>query len=107
MGRVGFIIPGLVMCGLLVSACSSSGSPAAPEKPGPARPATEAVRVGRLTEVFDTSIPPDPAQASVVEGFRAGMILWDKSQEDLTLASPARLTSRAMRCTTSRTPSPP
>jgi hypothetical protein len=85
MGRVGVITPGLLICGLLVSACSA-GRPAAPEKPGPARPTTETVRVGRLTEVFDTSIPPNPAQASVVEGFRTGMILWDKSQEDLTLA---------------------
>jgi hypothetical protein len=97
MGRVGVIIPGLALCGLLVSACST-GSPAAPERPGPARPTTESVRVGRLTEVFDTSIPANPAQASVVDGFRTGMVLWDKSQEDLTLASPvtAYVTGAAM-----------
>jgi hypothetical protein len=33
MGRVGVIIPGLVMCGLLVSACSSSGE-ARQDRPG-------------------------------------------------------------------------
>jgi hypothetical protein len=44
--------------------------------------------VGRLTEIFDGPLPADPAQASVIEGFRAGEILWDKSQEEHKLVSP-------------------
>jgi hypothetical protein len=44
--------------------------------------------VGRLTEIFDTSLPADSAQASVIEGFRAGEILWDKSQEEQKLVPP-------------------
>jgi hypothetical protein len=87
MGRVGVIIPVLIMCGLLVSACSSGGS-AAPKKTSPARVTTETVRIGRFTQIFDTSLPADPARASVVEGFRTAMILWDKSQENLMLVSP-------------------
>ena len=87
MGRAGAIIPVLLMCGLLVSACSSESS-AAPKKASPARVTTETVRVGRFTQIFDTSLPADPAQASVVEGFRTAMILWDKSQENLMLVSP-------------------
>lgn len=98
MGRAGIIIPVLVMCGLLVSACSS-GSSAAPKKASPARVTTETVRIGRFTQIFDTSLPADPAQASVVEGLRTGMILWDKSQETLTLVSPvtAYVTGGALR----------
>lgn len=96
MGRVGVIIPMLMMCGLLVPACGP-GSPAAPKKTGPARAATQTtparvttqtVRIGRLTEIFDTPLPADPARASVVEGWRTAMVLWDKSQENLMLAAP-------------------
>ena len=86
MGRVGVIIPVLMMCGLLVSACSSESS-AAPKKTSPARVTTNTVRIGRFTQIFDTPLPADPAQASVVEGFRTAMILWDKSQENLMLVS--------------------
>lgn len=49
---------------------------------------TEAVRVGRVTQVFDASLPANPARANVVEGFRTAVILYDKSQENLTLVSP-------------------
>ena len=96
MGRIGGIMAGLVMCALLVSACGS-GSPAA-QKLAPARVTTETVRIGRYTQIFDTSLPSNPAQASVVEGFRAALILWDKSQEDLALVSPvtAYVTGRAL-----------
>jgi hypothetical protein len=97
MGRLGVvIIPVLMMCGLLVSACGS-GSPAAPKKTGPAhattktspaRATTQTVRIGRLTEIFDTPLPADPARASIVEGWRTAMILWDKSQENLMLMAP-------------------
>ena len=96
MGRVGGIIAGLVMCALPVSACSS-GSPA-PRKAATAHVTTQTVRIGRYTQVFDTPLPVDPAQASVVEGFRAAIVLWDKSQEELTLVPPvtAHVTGRAL-----------
>ena len=97
MGRVGLIIP-VLMCGLLVSACSSESS-AAPKKTSPAPVTTKTVRVGRYTQIFDTPLPADQAQASVVEGFRTAMILWDKSQENLMLVSPvtAYVTGSALR----------
>jgi hypothetical protein len=97
MGRVGVIIP-VLMCGLLVSACSSESS-AAPKKTSPAPVTTKTVHVGRYTQIFDTPLPADQAQASVVEGFRTAMILWDKSQENLMLVSPvtAYVTGSALR----------
>src|SRR5690348_12082737 len=100
--RAGVIIT-VLMCGLLVPACTSQGpaardtsssqspaapgasssqSPAAPKEPGPARVTTQTVRIGRFTQVFDAPLPADPAQASVVEGFRTAMNLWVKSQEN-------------------------
>ena len=100
--RPGVIVAGLVTCGLLVPACTP-GSPAAPESaasrtasPGtaspaqasPVRVAAQSVRIGRFTQEFDASLTADPAQGSAVEGLRAAIILWDKSQENLTLVSP-------------------
>jgi hypothetical protein len=98
MGRAGVIIPVLMMCGLLVPACSSQ-SPAAPKDTSPARVTTETVRIGRFTQIFDTPLPADPAQASVVKGFRTAMIVWDKSQENLMLVPPvlAYVTGSALR----------
>lgn len=91
MGRIGVVLSGLVICGLM-SGCGSSGGPAA------AKPTTESVHIGRLTEIFDTPLPTNPAQASVVEGFREDIVLWDKSQEDLKLlpAVTADVTGPAM-----------
>ena len=102
MGRSGAIIVGLAIGGLLASGCSSgssgssgspsspssSSTPSSPSSAGSPTAATVSVRVGHLTEVFDTPLPADSAQASVIEGFRAGLILFDKSQEELTLVSP-------------------
>jgi hypothetical protein len=85
--RAGVIIPVLVACALLVPACGS-GKPSASEQASSPRVTTQTVRIGRYTQVFDTSLPADPARASVVEGFRTGMILWDKTQETLTLVAP-------------------
>jgi hypothetical protein len=105
MGRIGGIVAGLVglvVCTLLVSACGSGSpaaqAPAAAQKSAPTSVTTETVRIGRYTQIFDTSLPANPAQASVVEGFRVAMILWDKSQEDQTLVSPvsAYVTGRAL-----------
>jgi hypothetical protein len=97
MTRVGVIIA-VLMCGLLVPACSSqssvapdrssSQSPTAPKKASPARVTTQTVHIGRYTQVFDAPLPADPAQASVVEGFRTAMILWTKSQESMMLVPP-------------------
>jgi hypothetical protein len=105
VGRVSGIVAGLVMCALPVSACSS-GSPAPQKattahvttKAATAHVTTQTVRIGRYTQVFDTPLPVDPAQASVVEGFRAAIVLWDKSQEELTLVPPvtAYVTGRAL-----------
>jgi hypothetical protein len=105
MGRGGVIIVGLAIGGLLASGCSSgssgsagssgsssspssAGSPSSAVSPTAATVTTESVRVGRLTEIFDGPLPADSAQASVIEGFRAGLILWDKSQEEQKLVSP-------------------
>lgn len=86
MGRVSVMIAGLAMCGLWVSACSS-GSSAVAAKTVSTHATTESVRVGRLTEAFDTSLPADPAQAGVMAGFRAATIVWDQSQEGLAPVS--------------------
>jgi hypothetical protein len=99
MGRGGVIIVGLAIGGLLASGCSSgssgsagspgsSSSPSSAVSPTAATVTTESVQVGRLTEIFYGPLPADPAQASVIEGFRAGEILWDKSQEEHKLVSP-------------------
>src|ERR1700722_8526867 len=99
MGRGGVIIAGLAIGGLLASGCSSggsggtgsprsAGSAGSPASPAAAKVTTESVRVGHLIEIFDTPLPAGSAQASVVEGFRAGLILWDKSQEGEKLGSP-------------------
>jgi hypothetical protein len=104
MGRGGVIISGLAVGVLLMSACSSVSSAvgpagsAAPEKSGPARVptergstergTTESVRVGRLTEAFDTPLPSTPARASVIEGFRTAMVLWDQAEANVPQSSP-------------------
>jgi hypothetical protein len=106
MGRGGVIIVGVAIGGvLLASGCSSGGSggsgrPVAPVRSGsasgsgsPGSPAvakvtTESVRVGRLTEIFATPLPADSAQASVVEAFRMGEVLWDQSDEEQKVVSP-------------------
>jgi hypothetical protein len=94
MRRAGIaILLSLVISGSLLSGCGSGNSAA------PVRVATETVRVGRFTQVFDASLPADPAQASVIEGFRTGLVLWDKSQETMALVSPvtAYVTGSALR----------
>jgi hypothetical protein len=69
-----------------LAACSSSGSSSSAS--GTASSSTPSVRVGLLTEWFDTPLPSDQAQAAVVEDFRQGLILYDKSQENFGLVSP-------------------
>jgi hypothetical protein len=95
MRRFSGTIPLLVACGLLVAACGSAGSApvksagsAPAKKAAPARVTTQAVHLGRFTQVFDTALPPDPAQASVVKDFRTAFVLWDKSLAAFALVSP-------------------
>ena len=74
------------------SASQASSSPAPPGRTVTPTPSTASstysVRTGLLTEEFATPLPTDPAQAQVVAGFREGMILWDKSQENFGLVAP-------------------
>jgi hypothetical protein len=95
MRRFSVTIPLLVACGLLVSACGSavsapvkSAGSAPGKKPAPARVTTQTVHLGRYTQVFDTALPANPAQASVVKDFRTAVVLWDKSTAAFTLVSP-------------------
>jgi len=48
------------------------------------------VHVGRYTQVFASPLPANPAQAAVVEGFREGWVLWNKSQNARRLVPPVR-----------------
>jgi hypothetical protein len=93
--RVLLLLPALAALAA-VSACSSSGN-SSPASGGAtssravssaAGASTPSVQVGLLTEWFDTPLPSDQAQAAVVEDFRQGLLLYDKSQEDFSLVSP-------------------
>ena len=76
----------LGLSGLLVlSACSSGG----PTGPGAVRVAS-VVHVGPYTEMFASPLPANPARAAVVEGFREGQVLWDKSENVQRLVPPVR-----------------
>lgn len=77
------------------SAASSAQPSSAQASPRPATAttpvsgaSTSSVQVGLLTEWFDTPLPSDQAQAAVVEDFRQGFLLYDKSQEKLALVAP-------------------
>src|SRR5258707_1420921 len=76
----------LVLSGLLVLSACSSGKPAS----NVAVRVGSVVHVGRYTQVFASPLPASPAQAAVVEGFRQGLVLWDKSQSALQLMRPVR-----------------
>ncbi len=75
----------LVLSGLMLSACSS-GKPASHS----AVRVGSVVHVGRFTQVFASPVPANPAQAAVVEGFREGQVLWDKSENARRLVPPVR-----------------
>jgi hypothetical protein len=70
---------------LLLSACSS-GKPASHT----AVRVGSVVRVGPYTQVFASPLPANAAQAAVVEGFREGQVLWDKSENAPRLVPPVR-----------------
>ncbi len=70
---------------LLLPACSSGG----PAGHGAVRVGS-VVHIGPYTEEFASPLPANPAQAGVVEGFREGQILWDKSGYAWRLVAPVR-----------------
>jgi len=76
----------LVLSGLLVLSACNSGKPAS----NVAVRVGSVVHVGRYTQVFASPLPANPAQAAVVEGFREGWVLWDKSQNARHLVPPVR-----------------
>jgi hypothetical protein len=97
MARFGIVIPLFVASGLLVSACGPAGSTPA-QQSTPAQVTTQTVHLGRFTQVFDTPLPADPAQARVVGDFRTALVLWDKSTAAFKLVPPiaAYVTGKAV-----------
>jgi hypothetical protein len=71
------VLPGL----LLLSACGSAG---------PAVRVADVVHIGPYTQMFDSPLPANQAQAAVVEGFREGQVLWNKSASAQRLVPPVR-----------------
>jgi len=76
----------LVLSGLLLLSACGSGKPAGPS----AVRVASVVRVGPFTQVFAGPLPANPAQAAVVEGFREGQVLWNKSASAWHLVPPVR-----------------
>jgi len=76
----------LVLSGLLLLSTCGSGKPAGPS----AVRVASVVRVGPFTQVFAGPLPANPAQAAVVEGFREGQVLWNKSANAWHLVPPVR-----------------
>ncbi len=100
--------PVALCIGLLVLSACGSGKPAAnaghttpaarPTSSPPASGSPVSIRIGPYTQVFATPLPADPAQASVIEGFRKAQILWEKSENVWHLVPPVReyVTGRAL-----------
>jgi hypothetical protein len=76
----------LLLAGLLMLPACSSGTPAIHS----AGRVASVVHIGPYTQVFSSPLPANPAQASVVEGFREGQVLWNKSENAWHLLSPVR-----------------
>jgi len=69
------------------AAAAASASALANATPAPAgTPAT--VQIGQYTQEFAGAVPSDPAQASVIDGFRQAEVLWNKSEQALQLVAP-------------------
>jgi hypothetical protein len=85
MGRYGVFTASLLSGLLMLSACSS-GNPASHT----AIRVGSVAHVGPYTEVFATPLPANPAQAAVVEGFREGQVLWEKSENAGHLVPPVQ-----------------
>jgi hypothetical protein len=76
----------LVLSGLLMLSACSSSKPAIHIPGG----VGAVVHVGPYTQAFSSPLPANPAEAGVVEGFREGQVLWDKSQNAWHLVAPVR-----------------
>lgn len=85
MSRAG-ALTALVLSGLLALPACSSGQPAGHV----AVRVGSVVHVGPYTQVFASPLPANPAQAAVVEGFREGQVLWEKSENAQHLVPPVR-----------------
>jgi hypothetical protein len=76
----------LVLSGLLLLSACSSGQPASHA----AVRVGSVIHVGPYTQVFASPLPANTAQAGVVEGFREGEVLWEKSENAGHLVPPAQ-----------------
>jgi hypothetical protein len=76
----------LVLAGLLILSACGSGKSAGHS----AVRVGSVVHVGPYTQMFASPLPANPAQAAVVEGFREGQVLWEKSTNSLHLVPPVR-----------------
>ena len=76
----------LLLSGLLMLSACGSGEPAIHIVGG----VGSVVHVGPYTQVFSSPLPANPAQARVVEGFREGQVLWEKSENAWHLVPPVR-----------------
>lgn len=76
----------LVLSGLLMLAACSSGKPVSHA----AVRVGSVIHVGPYTQVFASPLPANAAQAGVVEGFRDGQVLWEKSENVGHLVPPVR-----------------
>lgn len=78
--------PVLALAGLLILAACGLGKPASH---GAVRVAS-VIHIGPYTQVFASPLPANTAQAGVVEGFREGQVLWEKSENVGHLVPPVR-----------------
>jgi hypothetical protein len=85
MSRQGLFTTLLLSGLLMLPACSSSN----PASKGAAR-VSSVVHLGAYTQVFASALPANPARAAVVEGFREGQVLWDKSENARRLVPAVR-----------------
>jgi hypothetical protein len=76
----------LVLYGLLMLSACSSGKPVSHA----AVRVGSVIHVGPYTLVFASPVPAKTAQAGVVEGFREGEVLWEKSENAGHLVPPVR-----------------
>lgn len=74
-------------CGLVLVLLAACG--AGPLRVGPAG-GPESVRMGNFTQAFASALPADPSRAIVVQRFREGLVLWDRSQTAFRLVTPVR-----------------
>jgi hypothetical protein len=85
----------LMLTGLLLLPACSAGNPGSRDlvRVG------GVVHIGPFTQLFASPLPADQARAAVVEGFREGMVLWDRSENGRRLVPPVReyVTGQALR----------